>query len=82
MEISQDQVHSKKKKVWTFIKYLSTNLPQRGYTSVYETFLFAEPFRLREISTDPPIIAHVNSVCPDNRHPKLQIYISELISDN
>jgi len=28
---------------------------------------------------DPHIIAHVNLKCPDDRYPKLKIYISELI---
>jgi hypothetical protein len=77
MEISQDQVHSKQK-VWTFTTYPSTNLPQTDYTSVSETFLLADPLWLRKISTDPPIL--LKSIdCPDNRDPKLKIYISELI---
>jgi len=34
------------------------------------------PFWLRKIITDPHILPHVNIVCPDDRYPKLQVYIS------
>ena len=61
METSQDQVHSKEK-VRTFTTYPSTNLPQRAYTRVSETFLFTDSFWLRKISMDRPIISDVNSV--------------------
>jgi hypothetical protein len=37
---------------------------------------------LQKITTDPHILAHVNIVCPDDRYPKLKIYISELILDS
>ena len=37
------------------------------------------PFWLRKITTDHYIIADVNVVCPDDRCPKLNIYISGLI---
>ena len=52
------------------------------YTSVPETVLLADPFWLRKITTDPHILAHVNIGCPEDRHPKLKIYISELILDS
>ena len=42
-------------------------------------FLFAVYSCLRKITTDPHILAHVNIVCPDDRYPKLNIYVSELI---
>ena len=31
---------------------------------------------------DPHILAHVDTGCPDDRYPKLKIFISELIWDN
>jgi len=31
---------------------------------------------------DPHILAYVNTECPDDRYPKLKIYISELILDS
>ena len=40
------------------------------------------PVSLRKITTDRRILAHYNMQCPDDRHPKLKIYISKLISDN
>ena len=49
--------------------------------SVSQTFLLAEPFLLRKITTDPHILAYVNIHCPDDTHAKLKIYISELILD-
>jgi len=35
----------------------------------------------RKITTDPGILAQVNTVCPDNTYSKLKIYISVLILD-
>ena len=37
------------------------------------------PFWLRKITTDPHILADAHTECPDDRYPKLKIYISELI---
>ena len=34
---------------------------------------------LQKITMDPHILAHVNTVFLDDRYPKLNIYISELI---
>ena len=31
--------------------------------------------------SDPHILAHVNTECVDDRYPKLEIYISEVILD-
>jgi hypothetical protein len=39
----------------------------------------ADPFSLRKITTDPHILAQVNVKCPDERYPKLDIFIAELI---
>jgi hypothetical protein len=50
--------------------------------SVFQTFLLAGPFWLRKITTGPHILAHVNIEYPDDGHPKLKIYISELILDS
>jgi hypothetical protein len=44
--------------------------------------LLADPFWLRKITTDPHILAHVNAECPDDKYPKLIIYISEMILDS
>jgi hypothetical protein len=52
------------------------------YSSVSQTYLLADPFRLRKITTDPHILAHVNKECTGDRYPKLKICISELISDS
>jgi len=41
--------------------------------------LLTDRFRLRKITMDPHILAHVNKECPDYRHPKLDIYTSDLI---
>jgi len=41
-----------------------------------KTFLLAEPIWLRKITTDPHILTHVSTVRPDDRYPKLKIYIS------
>jgi hypothetical protein len=44
--------------------------------------LFAHwPFWLWKITTDPQILAHVNTVCPDHRYTKLKIYNSKLMLD-
>ena len=50
-----------------------------GLELVSQTFLLADYFCLRKITTDPHILAHVNIVCPDDRYPELNISISELI---
>jgi hypothetical protein len=41
--------------------------------------LLANPFCLRNITTDPHLLAHVNKECSDDRYPELKIYNSELI---
>ena len=51
------------------------------YSSVSQTFLIANPFWFRKITTDPHILAHVTIVCPDDGYPKSKIYISELTLD-
>jgi hypothetical protein len=40
------------------------------------------PFWLKKITMNFHIPAHVNTVCPDDRYPKLKPYISQLISDS
>ena len=50
---------------------------------VFRKFVcFADPLRLRKITTDPHIIAHVHTGWPDDRYAKLKIDISELTSDS
>jgi len=51
------------------------------YPSVSQIFLLADPFWPRKITTDRHILAHINIVCPDVRHPILKICISELVVD-
>jgi hypothetical protein len=50
------------------------------YKSVSQTFFVADPFWHQKITTDPHILAQVNTECPDDKYPKLKIYISEVIS--
>jgi hypothetical protein len=45
-------------------------------------FLFADPFSLAKIITDPHILAHVYRECPDDKYVQLKIYISELTVDS
>jgi hypothetical protein len=40
------------------------------YTSVSPNFLLADFLWLRKITTDPHILAHVNTVCPYDKYPK------------
>jgi hypothetical protein len=45
-------------------------------STVSKTFLLADTFWFRKITTDPQILAHVNAECPDDGYPKLKMYIS------
>ena len=49
--------------------------------SVYQMFVIADSLCLRKITTDPHILAHVHIDYPNVMHPKLKIYVSELILD-
>jgi len=40
------------------------------------------PFWLRKITTDPYMFPHINVKCPDDRYPKLKMYILELKLDS
>jgi len=51
-------------------------------TRISQTFLFADPFWLRKITTETHILAHVYIECPGGTYPELNIYISELILDS
>ena len=65
---------------------------QRSFSStvVPKRFFLTEPFGLRkittflrQITTDPHILAHVNIVCmDDDRYTELNIYFSELVVDS
>ena len=62
---------------WAILKlqvYLNVGIPK---TSLSQTFLLADPYRLRKISR---ILTSLNlSIeCMDDRYPKAKIYISEL----
>jgi hypothetical protein len=41
-----------------------------------------DTFWVKNITTDPQIFALPNKECPDDRYPKLKIYISEMILDS
>ena len=69
--------HCINNKHWTTLSVRRT----AAYTCVSQTFLPAEPFRLRKLTTDPHSLADVNIVCTDDRDPKLTLYIPELILD-
>ena len=43
-------------------------------SSVSKTVLLAGPFWLRNVITDPHVLADVNTECPDDRYPLLKIY--------
>jgi len=60
---------------------LSTAVASCGVSHCFPNFFLADPFWLREITTDPHILADVNIVCPDDRCPELKVYISEVILD-
>ena len=63
-------------------------IKEQCYTTLYvitvfpTLFLFADPFWLGKRTTDPHILAHENMEYPNDRYPKLKMYISELILDN
>ena len=44
------------------------------------TFLLANPFWFPKITTDPHILAHLNTECSDDGYPKSKVCISELTS--
>ena len=52
------------------------------YNSVSQNSLLADPFWLRKITTDPLILAHVDTGCPDDKYQILKICVSEQISDS
>jgi hypothetical protein len=60
----------------------SIKIQEIVWDSVSQTFILADPFWLRKITTDSHILAYVNMDCMDDRYPKLDIYTSELISDS
>jgi hypothetical protein len=45
----------------------------------FPNFLVLRPHWIWKITTDPHILTHINVECTDNRDPKLNICISELI---
>ena len=55
----------------------SRTLRQRGNRYVSQTSLLAGLFWLRKITTDPHIVADVDIGCPDDRYPRLNIFVSE-----
>jgi hypothetical protein len=65
-------------KIRSIMLVLSCNLIY--FTSVFpKHFLLMDTFWFQKITLDPHILAHVNTVCLDDRCPKLNICISELI---
>jgi hypothetical protein len=57
------------------------NIPEDlNLEQCFPNVLLLDPFRLRKITMDPHILAHVNTEClDDDRYPELKICISELI---
>jgi hypothetical protein len=49
-----------------------------AYSSDSQTFLVADPFWLKKITTDPHILAPVNIECTDEGYANLKIYLSQL----
>ena len=47
----------------------------------FPIFCLVETSLIRKITAESHILAHVNIECPDDRYPKLKIYISEPILD-
>jgi hypothetical protein len=45
----------------------------------FPNFLVLRPLWIQKTTTDPHILTHINIECTDNKHSKLNIYISELI---
>jgi hypothetical protein len=45
-------------------------------------FLLPDPFWPLQITKNPHTLASVNTGCPDDRYPKLKMYISELTLDS
>jgi len=54
-------------------QFPSTNPPCQCFPNI---FFLADPLWLRKITMDPPILAHKNIQCQDDRCPKVNIYIS------
>jgi hypothetical protein len=54
----------------------NANIVCRSIPVLSKLFLLAKPFWLRKRTTDSHILAGVNIDCPDDRYPKLKIYIS------
>jgi hypothetical protein len=51
-----------------------------NYCSVSQRFCLGTPVWFWKITTDPHVLAHVNTVCTFDRYPKFKICISELIT--
>jgi hypothetical protein len=49
--------------------------------SVSTVVFFADPFWFQKITVGLHILAHINIVRPEDKYPKLKIYILELILD-
>ena len=45
----------------------------------FPNFLVLRPLWIRKTTTNPHVLTHITIECTDNRYPKLNIYISELI---
>jgi len=64
-------------------RHPSTKHYKKSSTPVFaKSFCSRNHFWLRKITTGPLILSHVNMECPDDKNPKLNIYISEIILDS
>jgi hypothetical protein len=48
----------------------------------FQNFSLSDPFWLRKMTTDSHILAYVNTECPDDRYPELNMCIPELTVDS
>ena len=48
----------------------------------FQNLSLSASFRLRQITTDPHILVHLNTECSDDRCPELNTCIPELIVDS
>jgi len=81
-------------RIWTglttyFSFYITSFIPNATLCNLrsiaaFSNFFFCSqiPLGFQNITTDPHIFAHVNKECPDDRHPRLKICISEMILDS
>lgn len=56
-------------------------MDEQSKAALPKPFCSQTPFGYKKITTNPHILAQVDTKCPDSRYPKLKICISEITSD-